>query len=195
MCTATLALGGLMAGAGLYQNVAQSRAIKAQGEAQASAMERNAEMAQYQAHDAIERGGLKELRLRRALAQNLGNQRVQAAASGIDTDSGSVQDARDTTISEGEHDAEAIRFNAARERWGYNTQAANLQTQANYTRAASRANARNILTGGVVNFGLDLGQTIYEDNKLRSPLTEPEDRSKYWGPMYNPREARKRGLI
>ncbi len=189
MCTA------LTAGAGLYQGIARSKAEKAYGEAQASAMERNAKIAEAQGHDAIQRGGLEELRLRRGLAQQMGNINAQAGASGIDTNSGSVQDVRNATISEGEQDAEAIRFNAARERWGYNAQAANLRTQANYTRANSRANARNILTGSILGFGLDLGQGIYNNDSKTSPLTDStdDDRSKYWGPLYNPYERRRRG--
>ncbi len=175
MCTAALALAGIGAAANLYQGVAQSKAEKAYGNAQASALEQNADIAEAQGHDAIQRAGLEELRLRRGLAQQMGNINAQAGASGIDTNSGSVQDVRNATISEGEQDAAAIRFNAARERWGYNAQAANLRTQANMTRAISKANARNILTGSVLGFGVDTATAIYEGNQRTSALTKQTD--------------------
>ncbi len=193
MCDALSALAVAGAGANLYQGVAQARAQKAYGNAQASALEQNANIAEARGHDAIQRAGLEELRLRRGLAQQMGNINAQTGASGIDTNSGSVQDVRNATISEGEQDAEAIRFNAARERWGYQTQAANLRTQANYTRANSRANANNILTGSVLGFGVDTATAIYQGSQKTSPLTDKDDRSKYWGPVYNPFERRRRG--
>lgn len=174
----------------LYSGVAQARNAKAQANAQAAALEANARNSEILAHDAIERGGQEELRLRRSLAQNAGNQRVQAASSGIDINSGSVLDARNASISEGEHDAEAIRFNAARERWGYLSQANNLNNQAAYSRAAGKYAANNILFGTVTNFGLKLGNDIYEDTKKRSPLT---DTVPTWLDTFGPENLRRNG--
>ena len=182
MCTL---ISALSAGASLVSGIAQARNARAQADAQASALEANARNSELLAHDAIERGGQEELRLRRSLAQTAGNQNVQAASSGIDINSGSVSDARSASIAEGEHDAEAIRFNAARERWGYLAQARNLNNQAAYSRAAGRAAGDNILFGNVVNWGLKLGNDIYEHNKdteNTSPLTDYDDRLKYWNP-------------
>lgn len=197
MCTVSTALLAAGAGASMYQGIAAGKTAQAQAEAQASAMEQNARTAQAQGHDAIERGGLEELRLRRQLAQYRGNQRTQAAASGIDIDSGSALDARNATISEGEHDAAAIRYNAARERWGYEQQAANLNAQAANTRAAGRYAKDSALIGSVLGFGLDIGEGIYgyTQQAESSPLTQKydEDRSKYWGPVYNPVQRKKRG--
>ena len=181
MCTL---ISALSAGASLYSGIAQARNARAQADAQASALEANARNSDLLAHDAIERGGQEELRLRRSLAQAAGNQNVQAASSGVDINSGSVRDARNASIAEGEHDAEAIRFNAARERWGYLAQASNMRNQAAYSRAAGKSAANNILFGNVVNWGLKLGNDIYEDTKNTtdtSPLTDyDDDRLKYW---------------
>ena len=183
MCTLLSALG---AGASLVSGVAQARNARAQADAQANALEANSRNSSILAHDAIERGGQDELQLRRGIAQTLANQRVQAASSGIDIDTGSVADARNATIAEAEHDAEAIRFNAARQRWGYLSQANSLTNQAAYTRAQGRANADNILFRNVVGFGLNLGEDIYnktrDPNADESPLTDTDDRSKYWNP-------------
>lgn len=189
MCTLLSALG---AGASLFTGIAQSRNAQAMANAQANALESNAKNSEILAHDAIERGGQEELRLRRQLSQLQGTQTANAAASGIDTSSGSALDARNASISEGEHDAAMIRFNAARERWGYLSQAGSLYNQAANTRAQGKYNANNILFGNAVNFGLGLGRTIYDYNYQRSPLTETvnDDRTKYWGSPY--RELRRR---
>ena len=189
MCTL---LSALSAGASLYSGVAQARNARAQADAQASALEANARNAQILGHDAIERGGQEELRLRRSLAQVAGNQTVQAANSGIDINSGSVRDARNASVSEGEHDAEAIRFNAARERWGYQAQANNLNNQAAYARAAGRAASNNILFGTVTKWGLDLANNIYDQTKTTedtSPLTDYDDRWKIWNQRLRNQEA------
>ena len=196
MCTL---ISALSAGASLFTGIAQANNAKAQANAQAAAMEANARNADILAHDAVERGGQDELKLRRSLAQVAGNQSVQAASSGIDSNSGSVLDARNASISEGEHDAEAIRFNAARERWGYISQARNLNNQAAYTRAAGKSAADNVLFGNIMNWGLNLGNTVYEQTKdpndAESPLTDTNDRAKYWGPVYNPIERKRRGYM
>ena len=181
MCTL---LSALSSGATLVSGIAQARNARAQANAQADALEANARNSRVLAHDAIERGGQDELQLRRSLAQLAGNQRVQAASSGIDINSGSALDARNASIAEGEHDAEAIRFNAARQRWGYDAQANSMENQAAYSRAYGRATADNILFRNVVNFGLDLGENIYnktrDPNASESPLTDyvPKDWAK-----------------
>ena len=173
MCTL---ISALSAGASLFTGIAQANNAKAQANAQAAALEANARNADILAHDAVERGGQDELRLRRSLAMNAGNQAVQAASSGVDSSSGSVIDARTASISEGEHDAEAIRFNAARERWGYISQARNLNNQAAYARAAGKSAADNVLFSNLMKWGLDLGNTVYEQtrdpNDSESPLTD-----------------------
>ena len=125
---------------------------------------------------------------------NAGNQAVQAASSGVDSSSGSVIDARNASISEGEHDAEAIRFNAARERWGYLSQARNLNNQAAYARTAGKSAADNVLFGNLMKWGLDLGNTVYEQtrdpNDSESPLTDtmPE-----WVNSFGPEHFRRNG--
>ena len=167
MCTILSALG---AGFSLYQGYAQGQAAKAQAEAQATAYEENAQNARLKAHDAIERGGLEELKHRRNIAKQLGNQRAGLATTGIDINSGSAADIRNASIAEGEYDAEVIRFNAARERWGYLREAENLEAQAAGARATGKAAARNALFGGVINAGLGLAGSATTSKS--SPLTE-----------------------
>ena len=156
---------------------AQGRAAQAQANAQAQALEQNAEFSRAQAHDAIERGGQEELKLRRNIQKHLGNQRASLATNEVDINSGSALDVRNASISEGEYDAETIRFNAARQRWGYLNQAENQMTQAANARAQGeaaasqgKAAARNALFGGVVNAGLGIASG-YQTSKS-SPLTQ-----------------------
>ncbi|MBR0033401.1 MAG: hypothetical protein IJP96_11235 [Synergistaceae bacterium] len=167
MCTLLAAVG---AGLSVAQGVAQGNAAKAQAEAQAQAMEANAKNARAQGHDAIERGGQEELKLRRQLAQHRGTQRAVLSTEGIDINSGSAMDAQNASISEGEHDAAAIRFNAARQRWGYINQAENLEAQAANARMQGKSAARNALFGGIAN-GLSIGLGAWGNTKS-SPLTE-----------------------
>ena len=192
MCTVMTAIG---LAAGMYQSYAAGQTAKAQAEAQAQALEQNAKIAEFQAHDAIERGGQDELRLRRSLAIQQGAARAAMGASGIDIDSGSMQNVINQSIQEGEHDAEAIKFNAARERWGYLSQAANYRAQAQTARNIGSNAGRNALFGGLLKLGGGITD-YYADNAYSSPLTQyNDDRYKYWGPVYNPIEAKRRGYF
>ena len=190
MCTLATALTAVSAGASLYQGYASGQSAMAQADAQADALERNSDISRAQGHDAIERGGMEELRLRRQLANLRANQRTQAAASGIDINSGSALDVQNASISEGEFDAEAVRFNAARAKWGYDT-------QANNARAIGRSTRTNALIGGVANALGTVGTGLYSSKQNYSPLTEQlfDDRSKYWGPIYNSIERKRRGYV
>ncbi|MBQ9526721.1 MAG: hypothetical protein IJR68_03845 [Fretibacterium sp.] len=168
MCTMLAAAVG--AAGTIMQGVAANRAAKAQ----AAAAEQNAAIAEAQGHDAIERGGTEELRLRRQLAQQRGNARAQAAASGIDADSGSLLDVRNASISEGERDAAAIRYNAARERWGYQVQAQNYRNKALQARAAGR----NALFGSLIGAGTQLGTAAWDQWGGTSPLVKKKQKQK-----------------
>ena len=195
MCTLTTALTAISAGASLYQGYASGQSAMAQADAQADALERNADISRQQGHDAIQRGGMEELRLRRQLANLRANQRTQAAASSIDINSGSALDVQNASISEGEFDAEAVRFNAARAKWGYDTQANNMDAQANNARAIGRSARTNALIGSVANALGTIGTGLYSSKQNYSPLTVQafDDRSKYWGPIYNSIERKRRG--
>ena len=190
MCTVLSALG---AGAALYSGYAQGKTAEAQANAQASAMDYNATISRRQAHDAILRGGEEEYRLRRQLAQHRGNQRAILATSGVDIDSGSALDAQNASIAAGEYDANVIRYNAARQRWGYLNEADNLNTQAANTRAIGRANRRNALFGGILDAGMYAfeGYNTYRGAQATSsPLT---DRIPSWVDTFGPTNRRRNG--
>lgn len=195
MCTLISALTAVSAGASLYKGYAEGQYAMAQADAQADALERNADISRQQGHDAVERGGMEELRLRRQLANLRANQRTQAAASGIDINSGSALDLQNASISEGEFDAETIRFNAARAKWGYDSQANNMDAQAINARAIGRSARTNALIGGVADAFGTVGGHLLSSKNIYSPLSEQafDDRSKYWGPIYNSIERKRRG--
>ena len=167
MCTMLAA--AVSAAGTVMQGMAANNAAKAQ----AAAAEQNARISEAQAHDAIERGGEEETRLRRQMAQMRGNARAQAAASGIDADSGSLLDVRNASISEGERDAAAIRYNAARERWGYQMQAGNYRNEA----SAARAAGRNALFSSIIGAGTTLGTAAWDQWGGASPLMKKKQKT------------------
>lgn len=96
-----------------------------------------------QATDAIQRGKESELIFRQKLKQTIGSQRASFAAQGVDVGSGSPADVQADTARQGELDAITIRTNAAREAWGYSTQAQGETLQAAATRRLGTLQARN----------------------------------------------------
>lgn len=102
----------LNAGRMLFSGIAGSRA---------AARQRRFDRAR--AADAIERGEEEVEMYANRLAQLKGQQRVGAAAQGLDTNFGSVKAIREQTERIGAEDMERIRTNARREAWGIRTQA------------------------------------------------------------------------
>lgn len=120
----------------------QAKAAKAEGEYEAAIHEQNADIAEAQARDAIERGKTKEGRFRRDVSQLKGSQRARLAAQGIDISSGSAGYLQADTAVIGEVDALTIRNNAAREAWGFKVQAADARNKAALTRMGGGNRAR-----------------------------------------------------
>jgi len=101
----------------------QANAAQQQGNYESSVYNQNADIADMQAHDAIARGREAELRQGMQTKQLVGSQRAALAASGIDPNVGSSAEIQADTNLLGTLDALTIRNNAAREAWGYGTQA------------------------------------------------------------------------
>jgi hypothetical protein len=133
----------------LYQGYAANQAAKAQASAALQAGEANARLAEAQATDAVKRGGEREEAMRRQLSMLRGRQAAQAAAMGVEADSGSALDIRDASMLEGERDVSTNALNHAREAWGYGVQAANYRSQAAAEAAAARAQGRSAMIGGM----------------------------------------------
>jgi hypothetical protein len=155
-----IAIGSLAMGA--YSAMRSGQAAKKAGEASQGAADSQADLADYnasvadiQAKDAIARGGQDEARFRAGVRGMIGTQRTGFAAGGIDVSSGSAVDVQADTAFFGELDALQIKTNAAREAWGFSTQADDLRKRAEIARktgvmleATGRANATSAYISG-----------------------------------------------
>ena len=145
MCDPVIASTAMAAG-----SVIQAYDQYQSGEYQEDVASENARIAKLQAKQARTLGGMEEDRYRRSLAILQGKQRAAAGASGRDiTGGGTVGDLLSQTSGVGELDALTIRSNAAREAWGFNSQAVNYKAQGKMAQRAGRLGAvSTLLTGG-----------------------------------------------
>lgn len=132
------------------------------GRAANQAGQYNARMAEMQARDAELRGQEAEARHRKDVSRLTGSQRAALAGQGVDVNDlgGSAMDIQTDTAYLGELDALTIRNNAAREAWGFRSQAANYSAQGRNAQAAGTLNAAGTLLGG--------GMSLYRDFKMGS---------------------------
>jgi hypothetical protein len=111
----------------------------------------NQKALEYQAVDAVTRGKQVEDLFRQQLKGFIGTQRVGYAGQNVDLSSGSPSEVISDTAYQGEFDALTIRTNAAREAWGYKTEATNLGLQARNLRKLGGLQAENVRTVGKAN--------------------------------------------
>ncbi|MFJ3117821.1 hypothetical protein ACIPI6_14900 [Pseudomonas protegens] len=135
MC-AVAAIPFIAMGASALLSAQQSQA---QGAATAAASEQNAAYANKAADDAIARGSFESDQQRLQTRAAIGSQRAGFAANGVDVNSGSAANIQDDTAALGELDALTIRNNAAREAWGYRTQAEQNLLAAKNAKSSARA--------------------------------------------------------
>lgn len=114
----------------------QSSAQRMANEAQAKVADNNAQLATWQAMDALYRGAVEENRIRVSSAGLKGTQRARFAASGVTMDSDSV--ARTLTDTEvlGDIDARTAAYNAEREAWALRSQAQDYRNRAEILRSS-----------------------------------------------------------
>lgn len=117
-----------------------------QGNAQGALFDQNAKLASAQAADAIARGDVDANGVIRQGKIVGGAQAAAYGASGLDTSQGSPAAvmANDRALSA--LDAITIKNNAAREAWGYSTEAAGYTAQGQWARAAGRNEASALRT-------------------------------------------------
>lgn len=141
----TLAQGLQVAGAGAsaYSAYSNSQGAKTAYNAQGQVAENNAQIARWQAEDALKRGGRDASRMRVKTNQLKGAQRAQLAANGVDLGVGSALNMLTDTDYFGEIDANTITDNAAKEAWAIRAQANNYSNEAALLR--SRADAEKPL--------------------------------------------------
>ncbi len=133
MCYMLLATAAITA----YSAYTSAQATKAQNEYQAEVAENNAQAAEWQAKDAVQRGNTEADNMRRKGAQTLGSQRAAMSAAGLDVSTGSALSILEDTDYFNRVDQLTIRDNAAREAWGYRVQGSNAQASAGLYRGTA----------------------------------------------------------
>ena len=141
MCDPATALAGASLAAGALSAVNQYQSGR-QAAAVASA---NAESAEAQAQDSINRGNAAADETRRRNRQALGTQIATAAANGGDISTGSAADIFGDTAQFGELDALTTVNNAQREAYGYEVQASNYKAQASAAKQQGNVGAFSTL--------------------------------------------------
>lgn len=128
-----------LAGSGLQAVNAfgQSRATKQSLDAQAQVARNNAQIATWQAEDAIQRGQRSASKQMMKTRQTKGAQRAAMAANGVDLGVGSALQILTDTDYFGEIDANTIKDNAAREAWAIRAQAAGYRADASVLESRS----------------------------------------------------------
>jgi len=137
------AIGAIGVGA-LAGGEAEANAGKAENEL----WKYNAQALNYQAESAIERGRLDVADYRRDLAQVMGTQKANAAAQGIDVNTGSALEVRADTARQGEDDIERIRHGAKLEAWGYQQEATQAAYQGQLAKYAGKNKQKGSILGG-----------------------------------------------
>jgi hypothetical protein len=139
--TLALLLAGVGTGLQVYGAVKQGKAQKEAGKRQqeaanseATIQDYNAQVADLQSQDAVDRGAEEESRYRSQIRGAIGSQRANIAAGNIDVGFGSAVDVQADAAFLGELDAMQIKTNAAREAWGYQVQAEDYRKRAEITR-------------------------------------------------------------
>lgn len=111
--------------ASVYGAATKGAATKTALGLQAAVDDQNAQLATWQAQDAIARGETNAQRLQQRGAALKGTQRARLAANGVAFDSASALDILTSTDVQSEQDQDTTRSNAEREAWGYRVNASN----------------------------------------------------------------------
>lgn len=166
-----MAVGAIVAGAGLGMGLfqyglagAQAEGIKAKADFEASQMEFNSRMAELEAKQVLKRKEEAISDYGSKASKMIGSQRAALAAQGIDIDSGTASDIQEETKEVVAQDIMRISNNAWREAWGYKTQAKNLSLSAMATRIGGANQSRmTLLSGGVnaIQGGIGFGKSVY----------------------------------
>lgn len=143
---------------GLTIAVIASTAVQVAGQVKAGkaakkAGEYNAQVAELQAQDALDRGRQDEQSYRQGVTALMGTQRADFAGQNIDVESQSALDVRADTAYLAELDARQIQTNAQREAWGYRVQAQQSRMEGNARASANYYGAAGSAINGVVAVG------------------------------------------
>lgn len=141
MCNPAIALVAVTVASAAMQ--AQSQ--RQQAKYQSAVADQNADIAEAQAQDAVNRGNIAADQHRRDMRQRQGTQAATMGATGAELSSGNALDIFADTAQFGTLDALTTVNNAQREAYGYQVQGANSQAQGALARAEGNANSMNTL--------------------------------------------------
>lgn len=157
--TAGAATQGMSAVGGAFS---QANAIAGQAQYQQKVAEINSKIADFQATDALQRGGQAAARALGRSSQAVSSERASAAGQGINVNTGSAADIQDQTGAMGRLDALTIQNNAMREAFGYKSQAASYTAQGQFAGIAGQnAYANTLVTGGMQALGYGFQGAYY----------------------------------
>jgi hypothetical protein len=132
---------------------ASSYAQYQKGEAEAKAAQMQANSERAASADSLQRGAAAAGRARTEGSQLVGENKVALAAAGVDVQEGSAAAGLADTRSQSELDVGTIRTNAAREAWGHDVQAGQLDYAAKNARYQGRLGAAATFIGGAAQVG------------------------------------------
>lgn len=143
----------------------QASAARAQGAYESSIANTNARIARIQARQTIEAGDVMASRKNVETGSIVSSIRAQQGASGIDVGSGSSALVRAGVSAVGAVDELTIRNNAARQAWGYETEAIGDSYKGEYAKLTAKSKeTQSILNGGLQAIS---GPLAIESNYLR----------------------------
>jgi hypothetical protein len=143
----------LIAGASLLGSGLSAAGQLQAGAEQKKLAEKNAKLAELAATDAEARGGVQAGLVRMRGSRTASTQRAAYGASGADAASGTALSLYGDTAAVSELDAQTARSNAAREAWGYRTQAEDFRAQGALAERQAAYGAASTVLGGVAQFG------------------------------------------
>lgn len=165
-----MGVSGGMAAMGIMSvgnSYAQGQSAKAQADFTAAQYGINKQIAGEQAKDAIAAGDIDASRANLAGKQEIAQQRVAAAATGANVNSGSAMELQADTAWQSRENAVTLKNNAWRSAWGYKIQAIDYGTQAQMAELAGSNSMNNsLLTGGMnaVGYGVQAGTAYRKYN-------------------------------
>lgn len=152
-----MALPLILAGIGLGLNalgtLGKAGAQKREAQYASFLADENAELADYGAQDAEERGRLEASYRRMAATAEVGSMQAALGASGVDGQSGSALKAAEQLRITAELDARLIENNAAREAWGLKVDAKRYRRQSKLERKKGQQSMFSTFLGGAAEFG------------------------------------------
>lgn len=151
MCGAAAIIPGLAIGSGVLGAVSSI----GQGNSALSTAKRQAGYYNTQAAQATQQGDFQADQALTQGQQVIGAQRTGYGSGNIDVNSGSAQRVQESAQVLSEEDAQNIRLNAAREAWGYRTQASEVVSQAKQQQKSSGISSLgSLLTAGAGAYSL-----------------------------------------